>query len=137
MNNKVFYKKRLISGEEGLIVVTDRYTSVHETPCFHYCVLSSRRMGAVLKCKDETELQYYRRTKLLRRISKTSSRIAFSTEEKALEHLKLLKRKQLSHMERETKFIREFLAADTLEKDGRYSIVPGSQELVNEYYVFD
>lgn len=75
---------------------------------------------------------------LIKRVHKARSRVAFDTEEKAAEHLKYLKRRQLMHMERESEFIKFFLEHSELEP--LYSgteLVSGSKELVREHLVFD
>ncbi len=139
MTETIFYKKRLVAEEDGLLVVTDKLVSIHETPCFHFCIPEhDRRHIEVYRPREESELYYARRRKMLKRVSKKGSRIAFETEEKALEHLKMLKRKQLGHMKRESVFIEKFLSSEELEKAGRdRSRVPGSSQLVNEYFNFD
>ena len=38
MTGDKFYKMRLIPDRAGLNVVTFEYYSIHETPCFHFCV---------------------------------------------------------------------------------------------------
>ena len=138
----IFYKKRLTPTESGLEVITDKWVSIHETPCFHFCVAEWRAKSlTALKRSDETELQYARRLKMLKRIHKSGSRFAFDTEEKALEHLRFLKRKQLGHMERDVTFIKYFLECDTLKPADRRGfdslLVPGSKSLVNQHFVFD
>lgn len=135
---KVFFKKRLCAEESGLIVFTDRFVSIRETECFHYCIPEKYfHLIASLKRKDESEIQYAKRFKVLKRIHKDGSRIAFETEEKAMEHLRFLKRKQLNHMQRETKFIEKFLGSETLNPDGPYERVPDSYDLVHDYLRFD
>ena len=32
------YKQKLYAEEEGLVVQTDKFVSIHETPCFYFCV---------------------------------------------------------------------------------------------------
>ena len=138
MDETVFYKKRLTTEECGLVVVTDKFISIHETRCFHFCVPSHRlRTLKHFLQKDETLIQRARRTKCLRRVSKQGSRIAFTTEEEALKHLKFLKKRQLSHMKRETRFVSKFLETDDLEEYGPNHRVPDSEELVREYCVFE
>jgi len=138
MSETIFYKKRLEADESGLIVITDRYMSIHETPCFHYCIPEHlKRWPQISKKKDETELQWARRSKILKRIHKGSSRIAFPTEDEALQNLKFLKMRQITHLERQIAFNKYFLDAGELEKVGRYSVVPESRDLVHEHLCFD
>jgi hypothetical protein len=138
MKGTTLYKKRLSPSEDGLEIITDKWVCIHETPCFYFCV-PDRVVQTInaLKRKDETILAYAKRCKYLKRINKDNSRFAFTDEGAALEHLRLLKRKQLGHMKRDMEFIECFLAADDLEP-GRYGeMVPDSKELVNSYFVFD
>lgn len=85
----------------------------------------------------ETELQIAKRKKLLKRIAKGNSHFAFLTEEEALEHLRMLKRRQVMHMKRELAFIERFLECEKLSNHGIWLLVPNSSELVGEYLMFD
>lgn len=140
MSGENFYRKRLIPDIGGLVVVTDTFVSIHETPCFHFCVAEFRaRMINILKKPEESAIQYCRRTKILKKISKDSSRIAFKTEEQALKHLRFLKVRQLGHLTRDKAFVEKFLATkdEDLKKNCRGLAVPDSKELVNEFFVFE
>lgn len=138
MSEKVFYKKRLIPDESGLIVVTEKLFSIHETDCFYFCIPEFwKKILAVRNFIGETKIAYARRKKILRRISKSGSRIAFETETQALDHLRMLKRRQVEHLRREEAFIEKFLTADKLEKHLDWSVVPDSAELVRLYLRFD
>ena len=76
--------------------------------------------------------------KAIKRIAKNNSRFAFDSEDKALEHLKFMKRKQLGHLNRETKFIEEFLSCENLtEWRTDIKLVPDSRDLVHTYLAFD
>lgn len=132
--DEVFYKNRLEPDERGLLVVTDEYVSIHETRCFHFCVLKSFRPYLH---NGETLLQAARRRKALKRIDKRRSRIAFKTKKEALDHLRFLKRRQLEHMKRNAAFINKFLECEDLEKYGPMQLVPDSNGLVSEFCVFD
>jgi len=135
--NEVFFKKRLVAESEGLLVITDEYISIHETPCFHFCVLKGQeRLYKVLKSGDESIMSYARRAKILKRIDKKCSRFAFDTEEKALAHLKFLKQRQLRHLKRDTDFIKCFLS-EKLEESWDHHVVENSEEVVNAYCCFD
>lgn len=131
---RVFYKARLISEEEGLEVWIDRYYCVKETPCFYFCVNEHNKWrvnSTVLPLKN----------KQLKRIHKTSGRFAFDTEELAINHLQMLKRRQLRHMARETSFINAFLDCDELKScpSGSRTIksIPNTRDLVWKYLRFD
>ena len=132
----ILYKKRLVSDESGLRVITDRYISIHETPCFHYCINSwNEGYYGLGRLEGESELHCAKRKHIsVKRIHKTCSRFAFSTEEKAFKHLKMLKSRQAGHIKRDLKFIEKFLKTDTLDEKGH---VVGSKGLVHEYFNFD
>ena len=135
----ILFKKKLHEDEMGLYIHTQRWVSIHETPCFHFCVEDEvERLLEVMRMHDETPMKTARRLKWLKRIDKKVSRFAFPTEGKALEHLKFLKRKQLGHMKRQTEFIKAFLDRDESEYDPRYpNRVPRTEGIVNEYLNFD
>ena len=138
MIHTTFYKKRLIPQGDGLIVWTEKFISVHETVCFHFCVTEyCFRLMFALKRKNESPIQYGRRMKCLKRIAKSGSRIAFKSESEALDNLRFLKRKQLNHIKRDQIFIETFLACEELEQHGSEQRVPSSADLVREYYQFD
>lgn len=133
----ILYKKKLQATESGLEVFTEKYVCIHETKCFYFCVREFRnKFLYVLSRNDETELQAAKRLKCLKKIAKLSSHFAFDTEEKALAHLKFMKKRQMQHMKRELLFIDKFLTTD-LVKDIHGERVPGSGELVLEHLAFD
>jgi len=120
---------RLMSDEDGLQVITEEWSCIHETDCFYHCVSSWNRHLSLKTAKEN---------KLVKRIAKGNSRFAFDTKEKALEHLRFLKGRQLRHLKREQKFIAAFLAAENLEEcRSGWMRVPGSRGLVHEHLAFD
>lgn len=136
-NESVFYKMRLVPADQGLEIVTTEWISLHETPCFHFCVPANEgRILHLFHSDKETDLAYAKRRKMLKRISKTNSRFAFDDKDKALEHLKLLKRKQLGHMKRDISFIEKFLSTpdEDLKSIGP---IPCTKDLVHEHFVFE
>lgn len=139
MSDKIFYRKRLAVEEEGLTVRTEEWISIHETRCFHFCVpKNSFHLITRLNRRGESALSYARRIKQLKRIDKRCSRFAFETQEQALDHLRMLKRRQLQHMERDRACIEAFLGADNFETSRLGdALVPGSSDLVHEHYRFD
>lgn len=110
----ILYKMKLEAHEDGLRVVTEEWHVFRETPCFYYCLRDHTKEGE-------------------KRIAKVNSRFAFKTKEEAYEHLVMLKRRQLRHMERETVFLRRFL---TQGVDDNMN-VPDSREMVHRYINFD
>ena len=138
MNNDktIMYKKTWGASEDGVTVFTEKWIAVYETPCFYFCVSEfDAGMAHTFRSKDETDLEYFKRNKMLKRISKINSRFAFDTEQKSLDHLRFLKRKQLAHMQRDTVLIGALLAAS--DEDLLNGCAPGTRGLVAEYYVFD
>src|SRR5699024_1079237 len=124
-----------------------RLISIHESRLYHFCVTEGAIVNINVNCSTEGEsvLQKAGRLKIRDyRIHKSSRRVAFYTEEEAFEHLRLRKRKQLRHLERDIEFAKAFLritdgaSLDEFQSDppiGR--IVPNTEELVNEHYRFD
>lgn len=137
---KVFYKMTMHPDEEGLRVFTKRFYSIHETPCFHYCVDESnyRRLRCYVMTTEPTLKDAKKFNIKTRRIDKIGSRIAFETEEKAFAHLLFLKRRQLRHLERDTEFLKAFLdkvkALDDLDAQ---RVVPDTMDLVRQYLIFE
>lgn len=147
MNPKTFYKMHLNAEEGGLTVNTTAYSVIGETECYYYVVIKFDETMVTFAAKQgsETPVQCARRLKKLKKIDKRNSRFAFETEEKAYEHLKFLKRKQLVHMRREIAFIESFLKSepklDELKERRFYGNIwreiPGTEDLVKEYFNFD
>lgn len=138
MTNKIFYKNRLVAEAEGLLVVTDKLVSIHETRCYHFCIPESEmRWVEPMKRIKESVLQYARRFKILRRIDKSGSRIAFKTPDEAMENLRFLKEKQLYHLAREQAFIEKFLSTERFDGHRVGLLIPESKDLVNEYLNFE
>lgn len=138
----IYYKKRLCADEAGLVVVTDKWHVVGESPCFAYSVddFTIRQVRSYAESKGLSLLDAAKLLKKkTKRIHKESSRFAFPTERAAMLHLQLLKRKQLRHMERETAFIQAFLKVDldTLMEDSKFFALPGTASLVSKYLVFN
>lgn len=136
--SKEFYKMRLIPTEEGLTVWTDTWISIHETPCFHYCIQEHNKsyLSAPMNIHGKPNLQVAKGYRLkIKRVDKRASRFAFDTKEGAFKHLQFLKRKQLNHMKRDISFIERFLS-DT--SDGvPVELISNTVDLVNGHFIFD
>lgn len=142
---KKFYKMKLIPTEGGLSISENKYISLHETPCYHYCI-PDWNMG-MLKVSGEAGLSIYERAKVrnmkIHKIHKTSSRFAFETKELAYSNLLFLKKLQIIHMERDMKFLREFIKFndeskyEDLDSNNGQLFVPNTNDLVNKHYLFD
>lgn len=118
-DKKVFYKKRLIADDTGLHIDTQRFISIHETRCFYFCIddYSIHQIKYQVEHKGETALQAAKTMHCkVRRIAKDGSRIAFDTEEKAFAHLRMLKQRQVQHLERDLRNIKHFLSIKDFEK---------------------
>jgi len=143
--SKVFYKMKLTPTEVGLSIWTDKYYSVHETECFHFCIAEWQR-GYANVCINEGETQYQslkRRGIKLKKIAKQSSRFAFETKEQAFENLVYLKKKQLVHLKRDIEFLNCFVSfsknngLNNLEQIHGQLVMAGTKDLVLEHYNFD
>lgn len=146
---KEFYKMRLTDSKDGLMVITDVFVSIHETPCFYYCVRADAKgfFNSALMRDGETKLQYAKRKNIkVRIIHKHGSRIAFETEKQALEHLQMLKRKQIQHMRRQIEFNSVFL--DKCKSVGdlnnvyssdicKHRVIPFTDDLCKGYFLYD
>jgi len=143
MTEKLFYKMKLYADECGLRVKTIEYACIHETKCVYFVVEKSwsRRLRAMCRGGDLTPVQWARKhkPKAVKQIHKRHSRIAFETKDKALEHLRFLKRKQLNHMKRDIQFVEAFLDCEDLEPPPGTNIleVPNTRDLVHSHYIFD
>lgn len=137
---KIYYKARLEADETGLVVVMDEWHCIHETPCYAYCVRAY--YAHLLKGKPLKACKRYPGAQL-KRIHKTCSRFAFDQPEDALKHLHFMKCKQLKHLERQQQFLKAFLAVDDLpalaleSRPNNQILIPGSRDLVHEFYNFD
>lgn len=146
---KEFYKMRLTDSEDGLMVITDVFVSIHETPCFYYCIHASAKgfFNSVLMRKGETKLHYANRKNIkVRRIHKHGSRIAFETEDQAFDHLRMLKRKQINHMRRQIELNAAFIdkcegvsdLTDVYSSDiCKHRVIPFTDDLCKEYFLYD
>ena len=147
--SKEFYKMNLVADECGLVVYTRIFLSIHETPCFHFCIRATEKgfLSEPLMLKNESKFQAAKRMGMkVFRIHKSGSRIAFETEEKAFKQLRMLKSKQIEHMRRTIAFNDGFLTLcksfDDLLPNYKNDVckmrtVPETKELVNGYYVFE
>jgi hypothetical protein len=143
----VFYKMHMSVDEGGIGIFTERFYSVHETNCYHYCVSETRknRFSSVFYKGDESPVAYAKRRKIrLYKIHKRISRIAFKTEQLAYENLLFLKSRQLIHLKRDVAIVGEFLEKTTGKNlddfkswvDG-VRMVPSTASIVNQHYRFD
>ena len=139
MKYKKLYKMFLGEDPQGLVVQTREFIVIHETECYFFYISSSNEymLSTGLRNKGESEIQYARRKKIVKRVQKGSFRSVFETKEKALEHLKFMKERQLSHMIRQKAFIDAFLNCEKLDDFCGMLLVPDTEDLVNEYLNFD
>lgn len=144
--SKEFYQLKLNPTEGGIVLWLNKFYSFHETPCYHYCMQEWQR-NLVAPCfvkKSETIVQSLKRRGIkFSRIHKTQSRKAFDTKEKAYNNFIFLKKRHLSHLKRDIKMINEVLKFDDeksfgdLEDYGHSFLIPNTNELVLEEYIFD
>ena len=144
--SKIFYKMRLVPSEQGLSIWTDRFYSVHETPCYHFCIAEWQRgfdVPALIKDGETAYQSLKRRGVKLRKVAKQNSRVAFEDREQAFKNLIYLKGRQLMHMKRDLEFLNAFLSftkdntLDDLQDVHSQLIVPKTKDLVLGHYVFD
>jgi len=137
------YKCRLIAKEYGLAVVVEKFKVLHETECYYWY---SKSFINELKIENKARIEgitAIRAANLLdvkiNKAHKASSRSAFTTKEKALDHLKFLKVRQLAHMKRETAFITRFLEEDDFKLSEKLDETPikYTEGLVREFVRFD
>lgn len=142
---KVFFRMKLTPSELGLQIWTDKYFSVHETPCYHFCI-AEWQQGYTSARLDEGETQYQslkRRGIKLKKIAKKNSRFAFETKEEAFENLVYLKKRQLLHLKRDVEFLSAFISfskgggLNDLDEIHNQLIVSGTKDLVLSHYAFD
>ncbi len=137
--SKEFYQLKLNPTEGGIVLWLNTFYSFHETPCYHYCVTEWNR-DLIAPCfvnEGETIAQSMKRRgfKFLR-IHKTCSRKAFDTKEKAYNNFIFLKKRQLAHLQRDIKMIKEVIkfnnekSFDDLEDYGHSFLIPNTNELV-------
>lgn len=119
---------KLYPDEAGLLISTEKWYCIRETDCFYHCVPEHNKLLSVDLAKKHN---------LLKRIAKTNSRFAFDTKEKALEHLRFMKRRQLIHLNRDIAFIERFLSQSEFERYGTCMRVNDSSELVGKHFRFD
>lgn len=138
-----FYKMILSESEEGLVIFTKRFISIHETPCMHFCV-SEYDYKFPRWNPGETRIQAAKRNKMkIYRIHKIGSRVAFDSEQKAFENLRYRKEKRIRHLERDLDITKRFLSdtegksIDSFESDGPYRVMPMTAGIVGQYYRFD
>ena len=136
----IFYKMRLIPCPYGLTIEAFEYHSIHETPCFHFCVDKYYKNYPLTK--GETRMQMLKRmgVKVYRIGKNNTSRIAFPTKEQAYNHMRMLKNKQLDHIDRTVKMIETFLDFDrkVVELDfSKTIVIPESKPIIGELFVFD
>tara|TARA_R110000765_G_scaffold238169_1_gene340853 strand:- start:356 stop:739 length:384 start_codon:yes stop_codon:yes gene_type:complete len=126
---KIFYKMSLQQSTAGLEVRTDKYVSVHETECFHFCVHNYYNGLSYDKVKQ--------RNIKVRRIDKRGSRFAFSTEKEAYANFLWLKKLQLNHLKRNIEKVNFFLSFEEnkdLSGDFNCGLIPDSYKFsIQEY----
>lgn len=141
---KIFYRAILESQENGLVVTMQKFVSIHETKCMHFCVAEHVLHWVTNWIKDnETKIQVAKDRKLkIYRIHKFGSRIAQPTKQDAFLRLKFIKGKQLGHLQRSLRIVKCFLEQtagkklEDLKVCGRFYQIPESSPVVNELHRF-
>lgn len=139
MSRSKFYRASLVATAEGLCVSFDQYVSFHESECFAWCVqdwYTGKAFGILDNSK--TIVKDVKEVMPVKRIDKRFSRFASTSKELAVEHLRLRKRKQIKHLERELEFAKAFLTNGVRPSVSDDSLlVDRTEDLVNDHYVFD
>ena len=140
------YSMKMIPTEGGLQIWTNEFVSVHETPCYYFCVRDWQlgHVNTVLVRDGETMIQSLRRRNVrIKKIAKENSRFAFKTKEEAYKQLVYMKNRQMMHLKRDVEFLSVFLRFSKnseykdLAGNGNNLFVPDTDNLVREHYVFD
>lgn len=137
------YKCRLIAEEYGLAVLVQDFKVLYETECYYWYSKSIYNSLKIEKKATSEGITAIRAANLLNvkinKAHKISSRSAFTTKEQALEHLKLLKVRQLAHMKRETAFVTRFLEENDFKLSEKLNETPikYTEDLVREFVRFD
>ena len=127
---------------DGIHVGFEEWVSIHESPCYHYCVRDyyTRMMPALLG--GQSALQYAKSRKInVKRIDKVASRFAKPTKGLALNHMLFRQSRRLQHLRRDIAFIEALLdrvkVVDDSENELDDFIVHGTKSLLNDFLVFD
>ena len=143
---KEFYRLSVNYEEHGLGFWITTYFSLHETPCYYYCVEEFAKLILSHESLRDGETIYQlakRKGVRLHRIHKTCSRKAFDTKEKAYKNFMFLKRRQLTHLKRDIKVVSRLLEfdesssySDLIHQD-RTMLMPGTRKFIDENITFD
>lgn len=142
---KELFRMKLNPTEGGLSVWTETYFSVHETPCYYFCVADWMISSVPALCRGTTagyEMLKARGVKF-KRVSKLNSRFAFETKELAYDNLVYLKKLQLGHLNRDIELLGAFMSFNEnkgmtdLSSDHGQLFIPNTNELVNNHFNFD
>ncbi len=143
-----YYRARHSVCEDGLTIYFKTFIQVHETACFSYCVSGdlkhtinrSGATGLILVKKLNSE------GVKVHKIHKTCSRFAFTCKELALNHFKMLKRKQIVHMKRDVGIYELLLESlgdvevkdqKIIHHDSNEFLVGGTGVEIGKYFLFD
>lgn len=148
MKTPIYYRATMQFDEDGLHVQFAEYQSIHETPCYSYCVVREKiaRVACRAYADKTTKLKAAKRIGLtIKRIHKGCSRFAHPTKEHALASLKYRKRKQIQHLKRELDFAETFVEKDPGMNDliretymsSNWYVVPGTADVIHKHVIFD
>ena len=137
------YKCRLIAQEYGLAVLVQEFEVLYETECYYWyskSFINALNISSKARSEGITAIRAANLLEVkINKAHKVSSRSAFTTKEAALEHLKLLKVRQLAHMKRETAFVTRFLEEDDFKLSEKLDETPikYTEDLVDKFVRFD
>lgn len=133
---KILYQAKECETESGYEILFYQWVVERETPCYYFCV--------------DARYKDLKITQKIKKIHKTCSRFAFDTKQKALDNLIIKKKHQLWHAVRakavigellkhiEGKKVDDFKAVENQYYNRIEAIeIPGTKEIVNEWFIFD
>lgn len=141
----VYYRAYWSPDVDGIHVGFEEWISIHESPCFAYCVYGKTRRLMVTYAAEShgaSALQAAKRLGIkVRRIDKAASRFAKPTKGLALNHMLFRQARRLRHLQRDTALIEALLnqvkVVDESENEIYDFTLPNTRDLVYKYMRFD
>ena len=127
---------------DGIYVGFEEWVSIHESPCYHYCVRDYYTQMIPALLSGQSALQYAKSQKInVKRIDKVTSRFAKPTKGLALNHMLFGQSRRLQHLRRDIAFIEALLdqvkVVDESENELYDFTLPNTRSLVCEHLRFD
>lgn len=137
-----YYRAYWSPDVDGIRVGFEEWISIHESPCYHYCVRDYHARTIPILLSGQSVLQYAKRRGIsVKRIDKAASRFAKPTKGLALNHMLFRQARRLRHLQRDTALIEVLLdqvkVVDESENELYDFTLPNTRDLVHEYVRFD